>query len=293
MENTLVQFNPAEVATSGQKVFHFILEHEHRKSLAEAELNQAAARDETIDAELIKAAMYLHENDEIDLYTLFSDSKDATQMLYRTMLVKLGVMERSEKETADGIQYVYTYTDDTLKNAYHIGDGLKKENEEEWRVRHNRVSARNIRLGRVLKAATAMVDNRASHTDIQTVVNEETQQTEIVIANAPKALAGEAKKVVLQGRGSSKYENATVTPTVTGLAKIATDTHKSKPKDASKADAESSDKPAGDGRMSEDDMLASCNMLVMAIKGREGTFTKAEKTALTNLTHEIAQIEQG
>jgi hypothetical protein len=93
------------------------------------------------------------------------------------------------------------------------------------------------------------------------------------------------------GGKNAKAEGATLTPTFSGLAKVADNKHKVAP--AAAKSGEGATRKETDGKPSdnpEQDFLAMANTFLMMIKGREGVFTDTERTAMLNVYNEIKAI---
>lgn len=66
-QTALIHFEPANIAKFGNEALRFVLTHEMRKELAEQELAEAVNRERAIDAEFVRVAMYLHNEDHIEI----------------------------------------------------------------------------------------------------------------------------------------------------------------------------------------------------------------------------------
>lgn len=158
----VVLFNPKEIATMGNKMINAILTHEMRRNAAEEELRAADGREGIIDTELTKVALFLHNNDQIDLHSIY-EGKDEVGRLNRALLVAIGVMVRTENLQTDKIEY--EYSDKEIKAKYSVSKPAEDAPEEvqaAFIASRSRRNALNIRLRRVMKAALALADAKAT-----------------------------------------------------------------------------------------------------------------------------------
>lgn len=297
LANAIVLFNPTEVAVMGNRFLAAIAAHEIAVEAAQEEIQRGAKREAFIDTEMIKACIFLH-NDEassVDLYKIFGEKKDS-EILFRAILVALGVLRRNVTED-DRVEY--EFTDATLKEQYYFPASMndpKKESESaeeylartsEYMKRRSRRNSLNIRLARCVKAAIALLEAGATADNIVYRTNE-SGANEIVLTAGPKEVFGEEKEVVIVSGNAAKMKGATQTPTLSGIVKVADEKHKTKP--AAKGDSgEGATRKPTDGVASgtEQDFLALVNATLMSIKGREGKFADAEKAVLKNLLEVI------
>lgn len=287
MTTDMILFNPAELATQGEKFLGALLEHELRKEAAETELAQASARDVTINTELMRAALFLHSEDKIDLEKIYG-TREQVASLNRAILVELGIAKRIVTDT-DKVEYVFQ--NPALAEAYEFKQAVcdyKHDKEKEpkplyteaqvaaERVKRSRRNSLNIRLATACKSALAMYKAGAG---IEHVVYREKADgsTVPVLTKGPIGVMGEQAEVELVSGNAAKAKGATYTPTISGLAKVEDMTHKP----ASKQETEHGKKDAGP--ISEADFLALMNAAMLAINKREGQFTDAEKTAMKNV----------
>lgn len=282
-QTALVHFNANAIAEYGNAALRMLLIHEMRKEAAEQELADASNRDKTIDAEFVRAAMFLHQDGRVDLLKVYGDKKD-TESLYKSILLELGIFSR---EVTDDDKVVYDFTDPELKGAYSFEQAIANykfdaEKEEsprytleriqEERQKRARRNALNTRLQRVCKAALELVEAKATPDDIQTI-EKDNGETAIVLTKGPKTIMGKSKSVEIASGNVAKVEGAEFTPTVTGLAKAADARHKP----ASKQTTEHAQPTQ------EQDLTALLNAALVNVEKREGTFTDQEKTIMKNL----------
>ena len=287
----LVRFNKTNIAKTGNDFVKAMLMHEAAREAAEREIAAAHKRDNTIDFELTRLVMILHESEKIDVARVF-ETKQQTSSLYRSILKEAGVLT---SEVVDD-KVVYSFTDPELKDAFTWEDKIasyvfdpEKEKKPRYdedtimdhKSRRSRRNGLNMRLARVCKAAFALVDTGASVNDLKY------ENDKPVITKGPKAIMGDNDKVVIQtGSSARKAEGASIPPTITGLSKVAVASREDQT--SSKAETESNSGTATGG-IDEKDMLASMNTLLMMVKGREGVFSDVEKQAMVNLVTEIEQ----
>lgn len=283
----LVTFNPTEVATFGNRFLGLILAHEIAREDAEKAIADAEKREDFIDIELTKAALALQEADKIDLFQIYG-GKDYSAALYKALLVEIGVYR---VETDKLHKQHFVFTDDSLAEAYEYDDDLKKSDETEYKRRHSRRVALNVRLARCCKAALALFEAGATMADVQYKDNEDGTRSP-VITKGPVEVMGNQKEVVIHSKNTALVEGATVRPTLGSLAKFSDDKHKEKPakEDAGSAgNIESQTRKAGEGGTSEQDFLALANAFLMAVRGREGQFSETEIASMKNVLTEVSQ----
>lgn len=290
--NAMVVFKPQEVAEFGNKVLMELVAHEIAKEEAMDTIQRAEKVESFIDVELTKVAMFLHNEEHIDLYQLYGN-KQQVSALNRAILTEMGVLERT---ITDDDKVEYAFTDPKLRDTFYFDQAVasikepKDEAEanavEEHRRRRSRRNSLNIRLQKVAKAAVAMIDAGASFEDIVYKENPTTGRTEPVITKGPKEVLGKNDEIVITGKGATVAEGATTSPTLAGLAKLADARHKASSDDASsKGSTEATTKKEGEGSRgtSEEDFLSTANVMITLIKQREGKFSDPEKTALKNI----------
>lgn len=284
--NAVVAFDPKAVATYGNKMLHVLVQHEDAKSEAEKQLQQAGEREKVIDVELARVALHLHKEEKIDLFAIYAGNKDASSKLYRSILVETGAMSRTLDETTD--RAVYDFTDEALKGKFYFDEELKKSDEAEYTKRRSRRNSLNIRLQRVCKAALALFEAGANVENIQ-VEKSDDGELSAVITKGPKEVMGSSAnaqgegRIQLHAKSVPAVEGATVTPTITGLAKVADSQHKAKP--ASKDEIETAKSAKGE-KASGEDFLAIVNAAIMAIRNKEGKVSASERTILKTLLTE-------
>ena len=277
--NDLVLFDPKQVAVLGNRFLGAIVAHELAREHAEKEISDASRRENFIDLEFTKCAMYLHGEERIDLFKIYGSNQDSA-VLYRSILVELGVLKRtiSDNDTVE-----YSFTDPKLETQFHFPNSLKEQDEAEFLRRRSRRNSLNIRLARCCKAAIAMIESKATVSDITYRENAETKEREAVISKGPKEVMGKAKEAVIHTKNTAKIDGAEYTPTIAGLARVSDAKHKT----TAKNDVETSTRAAGDKGANEADFLAMANAFIMVVKGREKTFSEAEKTAMKNVLTEL------
>jgi len=278
-ENALVAFDPKAIATYGNQMLNVIVQHEEARESAEIALRQADEREKIIDFELTRVALHLHKEEKIDLYGIYADGKESSSKLYRSILTETGVLARKVDDETDKV--VYDFTDTALKGKFEFSEDLKEKDEEEYKKRRSRRNALNMRLARVCKAAVALYEAKATAEDMQISKNEETGELNAIIAKGPKEVMGKSGTIQIHSKSVSPVDGATATPTISGLAKLADQQHKTKP--SSKQETESTDKKAPAAA----DFTAVINAAIMAVKAKEGKTSAQEKTLLQNLANEI------
>lgn len=293
----LVMFNPTEIAVFGNKLLAAIVMHEAIKEEAEAALQQAAKQENFFDVEIAKALVHLHNEETIDLYKVYGDDKQSSASLYRQILVSLGVLKRT---ITDDDTVEYAFTDKALENQYYFPSSMndaKKETEtdEEYKTRtaeyvrrRAQRNALNNRLSRCCKAAIALIESGADASSLVYRENKDTGAVEVVLTKGPAEVVGTKGEVVIVTGNAAKAEGATLTPTFSGLAKVADAKHKVAP--AAAKSGEGATRKETDGKPSENpeqDFLAMGNTFLMMIKGREGVFTDTERTVMMNIFTEI------
>lgn len=287
----LIHFEPTAIATFGNDALRFVLTHELRKEAAEAELADAGTRERVIDAEFVRVAMWLHNEERIDLFKAYGNKKD-NAALYNGILVELGIIE----EHIEGEAIVRSFTDPELEGAYSFKQAIAsyKQGDEDSprytpeqvaaeKVKRSRRNSLNMRLQRVAKAALELVEAKASPDDIKTVEKDD-GSTAIVLTKGPKTVMGKEKEVEIASGNTPKMEGAEFTPTITGLAKAADARHKEEP--VSKQAIETSNKASEDTSV-EQNFLALANAFLGALNKREGTFTDPEKQVMKNMLTEL------
>jgi len=288
----LIVFDPKAVATIGNKMLGAILTHELRKEEAEQVLEQANKNENFIDYELTKCAMFLHNEEKIDLHHVYGE-KSQSSTLYRSILVEMGVLKRT---ITDDDRVVYSFEDEQLAGAYEFTQAIasykhdpEKETKPSYtddevadhRARRARRNALNIRLARVCKAALTLIDAKADVTDL--TYREKEDGTRVpTLTKGPKEVMGKSKEVTIATGNAAKVEGASASPTMSGLAKVSDAKYKSdtSAKAASKGEGANKQDAA---TSNEADFLALVNSTLQAVKKREGEFTKAEKQAMQNL----------
>lgn len=283
VQNALVAFDPKAIATFGNQMLAVIVQHEDDRAAAELALQQATEREKVIDFELTRVALYLHRDEKIDLFNVMQKDKNLSSTLYRSILVETGALNRKIDDATDKV--IYEFTEDALKDKFYFDDELKEKDEEEFKRRRSRRNALNMRLARVCKAALALFEAEATPDDMQITQNEETGELQAVITKGPKELMGEEGNVQIHSKNAAPVKGASATPTIGGLAKLTEATHAPKDEPKSKAKTETSN------RGEAADFTAVMNAAIMAIKAKEGKFTKAETTLLNNLEAEITNAK--
>lgn len=297
MSNTeMIVFRANAIAEFGNRLLTAIVQHETIKEEAEAALANAAKQENFFDVEIAKALVHLQGEEAIDLYKVYGDDKQSSASLYRQILVSLGVLKRT---ITDNDTVEYAFTDPALEKQYYFPSSMndpKKENESEeaykariadYTSRRAKRNALNTRLQRCCKAAIALIEAGATVEDLQYREND-AGMVEVVLKKGPTEVVGTKGEVVIVTGNAAKAEGASLTPTMSGLAKVADNKHKVAP--AAAKTGESATRKETDGKASsnsEEDFLALVNTLLMAVKSREGVFTDTEKTALASLGNEI------
>ena len=283
--NALVAFDPKAIGSLGNQFLNILIEHQDRRDSAEQELAQADKRDAVIDAELVKVCMYLHSEEKVNLLDVYSGNNKTIAAVNRAILTEMGVYERK----MEGDTVVYQFTDDNIRQKFDFDAKKATDGDADHIAARSRRNGLNVRLSKAVKAAISLIDAKATVDDVVISQNAETGQTEVKITKAPKQVMGKEKELVLQGTSGKKAEGAEYSSTLNGLAKYADKKHKSDDT-ASKQKTESSDSKANpsQGAVSEEDFLATVNTLIQMVKGREGTFSKQEKTAMANLMGVLA-----
>lgn len=281
----LVLFNPKEVGNFGNRFLGLILAHEIAREDAEKAIAEAEKREDFIDIELTKAALSLQDADKIDLFQIYG-GKDFSAALYRSLLVEIGVY----KVEVDKLhKQHFVFTDANLAEAYEYDDELKKSDEAEYKRRHSRKVALNVRLARCCKAALALHEAGATMADVKYKDDEQGNRVP-VITKGPSAVMGSAKEVVIHAKNTALAEGASIRPTLGSLAKFADATHKEpKQKEPSPNNVENNTRKPGEGGNSEEDFLAIANTFLIAIRGREGQFSDTEIAVMKNVLTELSQ----
>lgn len=292
----LVIFDQNEIAVFGNKLLAAIVLHEAIREEAEAALQQASKQENFFDVEIAKALVFLHSEETIDLYKIYGDDKASSASLYRQILVSLGVLKRT---ITDDDTVEYAFTDTLLENNYYFPSSMndpKKEGESEeayktrtsdYTRRRAQRNALNNRLARCCKAAIALIESGADASSLVYRENKDTGAVEVVLTKGPKEIVGTKGEVVIVTGNAAKAEGASLTPTFSGLAKVADAKHKVAPAAAKSGEGATRKETDGTATNAEADFLALMNTAVMAIKSREGVFTDTERTVMLNLFNEI------
>ena len=278
MSNELatVTFETGAVATYGNKFLNFVHSHEAAKAAAEAAIQQAENRDAVIETQLLQAIMFLHHDEQIDVMSALMGNA-AVKKLNQAVLVALGV-QQWESESA-GEAPVLTYTDPNIAELYDTSNVDK--DSPDYAARLSRRVALNQKLKRAYESSIAILDAGGTHESIVTVEGDD-GQVRTVLRAGPKEIMGDASEVIIGSRGAAKAEGASLAPTLTSLSRVARAAHDTGKAD-SKGATETSTRKDGEGTVDKEDFLAMVNALTNAVKGREGTFDRAEKTAMKNL----------
>lgn len=278
-------FDPKTVATFGNQMLNVIVAHEAAKDQAEAALRQADEREKVIDFELTQVALHLHKEEKIDLFTVFEGNKAASSKLYRTILIETGALVRKIDEESDTVSY--DFTDEALKGKFDFSEELKEKDEEEFKARRSRRNALNIRLQRVCKAAAALVDAGATTNDM--TLSKGDDGTYIAsITKGPKEVMGKEKEVTISNKSVPAVDGASLSPTITGLAKHAD--AKFKPQPISKETVETG-KGGKSSDTTEKDFMAIMNTAIMALKAKEGNLSEDEKRVVKNFLTEVKKCD--
>lgn len=277
MENTeIVTFNPQEITTYGNRLLNIIIKHEEARSSAENALRQADNRDQIIDFGLTRVAMYLYENRELDLYSVYSDRKEDSMRLYQAILSETGVLSKRIDEETERV--IYDYTDSDLKGKYEFNEELRRTDVEEYKRRRSRRTSLNIRLQRVCKAAVTLIDSGATMANL-TITQDVDGNPCAKITKGPSEVMGNKDVVQIHSRSVAPVEGASATPTITGLAKISDKKRRKKPEP--KAVAE----PVED--VSQRDFTLIVNAAIDAIRGLDGNPSPNQTQQLRLLMTEI------
>jgi len=279
-ENAIIEFNPNAIETYGNSILNVIVQHEEARNQAEHALAQANEREKVIDFELCRTVLWMHQDEQIDLHAIYDGNKDSSQKLYRDILVKTGALERRVDENSDRI--IYDFTDPKVAGKFDFTKELEEADPDEYKKRRSRRNGLNLRLARVCKAAVALNEADAT-TDDMRIEKTEDGGLEAVITKGPAEVMGEEASVQIFSKSVSPVEGASVTPTVTGLAKLADSVHKPK---TSKADVEQASRNEGG---SVADFHAVMNAAIMAIRGLEGEPDRSQIDLLNAVMAEIGK----
>lgn len=282
MTTAITTFDPKEVATFGNSMLKVLVQHETDKESAERQLEQANAREEVINFELARVALFLHAEERVDLYNVYEDTKESSSKLYRTILVETGVLARKVDEATDKV--VYDFTDEALENQFNFSEELKSSDEEEYKRRRSRRNALNMRLAKVCKAALALHEAQATIDDMA-LTQENDGSLTATISKGPADVMGEVGTVQIMNKSVAPVTGATVSPTISGLARVADKAHKTT-KLSSKNDAETSTRKDS---VDTKDFTAIVNAALIAIRSCEGTFTATQRTLLKNVLTELQE----
>lgn len=279
-KNAVVAFDPKEVGNYGVAMLKVLIQHDKATDAAKAALAESDKRSQVIDFELTKCALHLHnvEDAGVDLYRIFTEKKADSTALYQQILVATGAMTRQQV----GDTITYQWADKALANEFDFNEELRKKDEAEYKRRRGAKTKLNMRLNRCVKAAVAMLDAGLSpeHMVIEQTANGPTAK----LLDAPKEVKGtvEGEIQIVSTPGVKPVEGATVTPTISGMAKVAEKSHR-----ADEGNTESTGSAAeggnSEGNVSDEDMLAMIAALQGAIMGRERTFTETIRKSLHGL----------
>lgn len=280
-------FKADEIAEFGNKLLRALVVSDAAVAEAEKTLNNASKLDVFVDVEMTKAALFLQENDRIDLLKIYGNKNDSA-VIYRALLTEMGVLKRI---VTDDDKVIYEFTDPLLAGEYNYNEELKKKDETEYNRRSSRRNALNIRLNKIIRAAVALYESgtRPEHM----VYKQDTDgSTVAVITKGPDAVKGEDLEIVLKpGVGKAgKAKGATHTASLNGLAKLADSEHREKEPE-SKSGIEGTTLKDGETSTtnSEENFLATANTLIRMINGREKTFSDPERTVLKNILTTIKE----
>jgi hypothetical protein len=294
----LITFEEKTVTQFGNKFLGALLMHEQRKTEAEQELARAETRETILDTELVKALLFLHQTERLNLIAVRGKRPDV-QALYRAIRIDLGIMQQVEGMNG---AVNFEYTSEEMRDAYDFSAAIAnyvhdtkrdgptaKYSPEEVAAhvaRRSRTNGLNARLQRACFAALALAE-AGTHPEHLTLREREDGVMEPVLINGPKAIMGDAAEVVIKTGRAEKAKGAAVSPTITGLSQIAKKPEAPAPAQPTGSAATNEEASAGTGPLTEKDFIGMVNTLIMQIKTREGTFSDIERTALKSLAAEI------
>lgn len=282
-ELAIVTFETGAVATYGNKFLNFVHSHEQAKEAAEAAILQANNRDAVIDTQLLQAVLFLHHDEQIDVMSALHGNA-AVKKLNQATLIALGV--QTWTSPAAGEAPVLTYTDANIAELYDVSN-VDKESPD-YAARSSRRVALNQKLKRAYESAIAILDANGTYESIVTVEGDN-GELRTVLRAGPKEIMGDQSEVVLGSRGAAKANGATLAPTLTSLSRVTRAAHDNGEDATSKGATETATRKDGEGTVDKEDFLAMLNAFTNAVKGREGTFDRAEKTAMKNLAALLAE----
>ncbi len=272
----IIEFEPKEVGTFGNKILSALVTTEDQKKAAENKLHVADSQEKLIDFKLTQVALFLHATDKVDLFKIFQGNKEVTSVLYRTILTHMGVLERKVNDVDDII--TYDFTDKKLKGKFDYTAELNKKDPEEYNKRRSRRNSLNMRLAKVCKAALALHESGASVANMQITADDD-GEFQAEITKGPKEVMGKETTVQIHTKSVAKLDGAIATPTISGLAKVAENTHKQV---VSKAETDSKQNGI-DKEHSSENLLSTINVCIMQVKAQEGEFDASCQTAMKNL----------
>lgn len=277
---TLTKFEPKEVAKFGTSIMEGLVAAAAMTEEAAKLTDQAAQGNQFISFELTKALFDFDERfDDVDIHAIFSTKSKDVERFNTRVLVHMGVLERKIDKNDD---ITYNWTSEKIRNLYEYSQELKDKDPEENVKRFNNRKRLNMKLSEAAKAACALKDQGLKIDDLFYSEDPDTKRLVPTIRNAPAAMAGDLKEVQLGSR--TKVAGATMSPTMSSLIKLATQTHKP---DDSKANDK---KDKGDERggiakigISDEDFGAICNTVIRTVNAQENEFSPEAIKHMTNL----------
>jgi hypothetical protein len=176
----------------------------------------------------------------------------------------------------------YDFTDAELQGKFEFSEELKAKDAEEYKARRSRRNGLNLRLARICKAAVALFESKATYNDMIIIKDEANSELATVLNAGPKQLMGNYPTVRIFNKSVAPVIGATITPTISGLAKLADERNKL-PEPITKDDVESATRLSPDTK----DFSAIINEAILVIRSMEGKFTNQQKTQLKTLLTEI------
>jgi hypothetical protein len=268
---SLVPFNPKSVQVFGNNfmlalVAQVGLETEATKALADANHLKTFLSFEMTKAVFSLAMKTKGQKNEIDLYAVFSTETKDVQKLNNRVLQEMGVMKR---EVQDDDRVVYIWTDKKVQELYDYTGDLKEKDEPEYQKRFNNRKRLNQRLADAYKAASTLMDHKLSPEDLY--YSEDESGTLVpTIQNAPKQIAGDTEKGIVQLNQRKPVKGANLSPTISSLIKISTERHKEPSAPRQDKDEKREEEKMG---MTDEAFGSIVNSLRRAIQKQENVFT--------------------
>lgn len=284
----LTEFKINSVAEFGPQILNTILLQDSEKEKLDAAVHQSEQREQFIDFNLTKMALALHQkfsddkDSPTDLFKVYSEQRQEASALYRNILVHTGVLEKKVEEVSpDNFRATYSFKDPKLSDKFYFTSELKTQDEEEYKRRRSRRNALNLRLNRACKAALALHEAGAKPSDMQIKENAKTKIVEASIKTGPKEIFGATNEPIVISSGSKQpLDGASVSPTITGLASVSDNAHKT----ATKNSTEQANKKTE----SQKDIDALLNTALMTIRklADANSATDAQKSVIKNILTE-------